>query len=237
MVEVVPPVDGGVELVAAVARLADFRWVVLTSVSGVRALAAALAGYAAELSADYSAEYSEDAAARPWPAGTEVMPVGPATAEAARLAGFATVAPPPVATARDLVAAFPKPDPDPGSGPVRVLAPLAELAGDTVEVGLQALGYDVERITAYRTAAPATAGAFDRRSIEAADAVTFFSPSAVERFVERYGPDVVPPVVVCIGPSTTARAAGLGLSATTQAEPHTGDGVVAALIDSLSRTR
>ncbi|MGB5759131.1 MAG: hypothetical protein WBM50_19625, partial [Acidimicrobiales bacterium] len=56
-----------------------------------------------------------------------------------------------------------------------------------------------------------------------------FSPSAVDRFVERFGIDGVPPTVVCIGPSTTARAAVHGLGGVITASPHTQPGVVGAL--------
>ncbi|MGI9598485.1 MAG: uroporphyrinogen-III synthase [Acidimicrobiales bacterium] len=204
LVEVKPSIDGGRALAEAAAVLSTYRWVVLTSTSGVRALADALGG-------------------KTWPDGVAVAPVGPATEAAARAAGFTTIAPPPTATAHNLVASFPV-----SHGPAdrQVLAPLAELAGDTVVAGLTAKGYRVRRVTAYRTADPGETGPAD---LTAADAVLFFSPSVVDRFLARFGSSAVPPVVVCVGPSTAARAGERDLAGIVTASPHTEAGVVDAV--------
>ncbi len=219
LVEVAAPTDGGRALGAAVAGLPDYDWVVLTSVNGVQSVGRVLDG-------------------RPWPAGVSVAVVGPTTAEAARSAGLPVDLVPGVATAAALVDGFP-PAPSPtGPGSGRVLAPLARLADATVEQGLTAKGWRVDRVEAYRTAAPA-----DERSPEAPDgdlhdavdedldhhldAVAFFSPSVVDRWVDRFGPAGA--VAVCIGPSTAARARDRGLRRVVMATPHTEDGVVAAL--------
>ncbi len=211
LTEVLAPVDGGVALRRAVTELSSYRWVVLTSVNGVQALRNAIAEVvAANPNAD-----------RPEPMA--VAPVGPATERAARDAGFTVINPPTVATAESLVASFPAPD---GQRSDRVLAPLAELAGDTVVDGLSAMGYSVDRVTAYRTAAPA--GSIEP-GVEGADVVTFFSPSAVDRFVERFGRSGVPGIVVCVGPSTSARAVEHRLAGVVTASPHSAAGVVAAV--------
>lgn len=209
LVEVAPPGDDQ-ELVAALDRIDGYRWVVLTSVNGVEAVRRVLG-------------------ATDWPPGTEVVPVGPATAAAARAAGMLSVDPPPVATAAALVEAFTATDRH--ADGIDVLAPLAELAGSTVEDGLRAKGYRVTRVTAYRTVAPETTDE-DRTRLAAAreaDAVTFFSPSVVDRFP----PELTPPVVVCIGPSTAARVAERGLAEPIVASSHTQAGVVEALVDAL----
>ncbi len=213
LVEVLPPPDER-ELVKAVESIAGYRWVVLTSVNGVEAVGRAMGG-------------------TQWPAGTDVVPVGPATAAAARAAGMSTVDPAPVATAAALVEAFPPADGSPGT--VDVLAPLAELAGPTVEDGLGGKGYRVTRVTAYRTAAPDLTGE-DRGRLDAArgaDAVAFFSPSVVDRFPS----DLLPSVVVCIGPSTAARVTERGLAEPIVASSHTEAGVVKALVDVLGAGR
>ncbi len=259
LVAVLAPDDGGRALAAAVRNLADYRWVVLTSVNGVEAVRSALAG-------------------APWPAEVLVAPVGPATAAAARSAGMAVGPVPETATAAALVDGFaPTGTARSGSGdtassggrdtassggrdtasggrdterdrpripgPPRVLAPLAELAGATVVDGLRAKGYRVDRVTAYRTAAPtgdadrSPDGGPDPASVAAADAVTFFSPSAVDRFVRRFGPEGAPETVVCIGPSTTERAASHGFERLVAASPHTEAGVVDALCSALATGR
>lgn len=210
LTEVIGPTDGGAALTDAAHRLGDYRWVVLTSANGVEALAATLAD-------------------RSWPNGLEVAAVGPTTAAAAREAGMPVALVPAEATAAALVEAFPMAD---EGGSNRVLAPLAELAGPTVEDGLTASGWQVDRVEAYRTITPD--GAPDRDAAWTGDdragtldAVTFFSPSAVERWAARFGPN--PPLAVCIGPSTGDRARVRGFDAVV-AEPHSEDGVLAAVV-------
>ena len=215
LVAILAPSDGGEALARAVASIDDgtVAWVVLTSVNGVDALAAALATGRGD---------------RRWPDRVEVAAVGPATAAAARAAGMTVGIVPPEATAGSLVEVFPN------HGPTalrrRVLAPLAELAGSTVEDGLRAKGWSVERVEAYRTGAPSGPGpdAPTVARVSTADAVTFFSPSVVDRWIAQFGP-AAPPVVVCIGPSTAERARDRGLTGVVMARPHTEDGVIEAL--------
>lgn len=205
LVEVAPAGDGGAALAAAAADLERYHWVVLTSANGVRALVDALDG-------------------RPWPPGPAVAVVGPATAAAARSAGLPVDLQPAEATAAHLVADLPA-----GHGPV--LAPLAELAGPTVVDGLTTKGWRVDRVEAYRTVAPATdAGGATGATRPEVDLVTFFSPSAVDRWVDRFGSSATPgPPAVCVGPATAARAERRGLAPIVVADPHTEAGVVAAV--------
>ena len=205
LIEVVGPTDGGRALAAALAELGRYRWVVLTSVNGVRSVVAARSD-------------------RRWPADVSVAVVGPATAAAARSVGLPVALVPDEATAAALVEAFPcagadadaepdvegDPDPHPDAGagdPVgrRVLAPLAALAGDTVTTGLTARGWLVDRVDAYRTVIPEVSPG---QAVGVAggriDAVAFFSPSVVDRWVDRFGVGV--PFAACVGPSTADRA-------------------------------
>lgn len=237
LVEVLAAHDGGRALAEAMARLPDYRWVVLTSVNGVEAVARALGE-------------------RAWPDGVTVAPVGPSTAAAARSAGMTVGPTPSIATARSLVDEFADWDGTGGRRGRRVLAPLAELASSTVVDGLTAKGYVVDRITAYRTAAPTDGSTWFPDSVESgaeplapgtvdtardlargvagADAVAFFSPSAVDRFVQRFEVPCRPPTVVCIGPSTAARAVDHGFDGAITALPHTEAGVIAALVAALA---
>jgi uroporphyrinogen III methyltransferase/synthase len=63
-----------------------------------------------------------------------------------------------------------------------------------------------------------------------ADAVTFTSSSTVTNFCDLFGAEWVPPVVVSIGPITSASARELGLVVDAEADPHTIDGLVAAVV-------
>ena len=56
--------------------------------------------------------------------------------------------------------------------------------------------------------------------------VTFFSPSAVDRWVDLLGPGALAATAVCIGPSTAARARARGFTTVVTADPHTEAGVV-----------
>ncbi|MEZ5412473.1 MAG: uroporphyrinogen-III synthase [Acidimicrobiales bacterium] len=252
------PADGGAALRAAAARLDRYAWVAVTSAAGAGALLAALtpgsptgappgpahghddAGDApgppgtAEPAAPHPARRA--GADAPWPPGVRVAAVGPATAEALRRAGVEPDLVPPTATAADLAAAFPPaPAPAAGGSAARVLAPLAELAGDDLVEGLRAKGWTVDRIDAYRLAEPPPlpAGAALPDGLVGADAVAFTSPSVVDRFCDRFGPALVPPLVACIGPRTAARAGQRGLAGLVTAEDHTAPGLVAALVAAL----
>jgi uroporphyrinogen-III synthase len=68
----------------------------------------------------------------------------------------------------------------------------------------------------------------------AVDAVTFTSASTVLGFVRAGGPELLGaaasrPFVVCIGPVTADQARASGLPVDAEADPHTIDGLVAAL--------
>lgn len=204
LIEVVPPQDGGAALDRAVARLGRYSWVLLTSANAVAALRRVVGD-------------------RPWPPGPMVATVGPATTTAAHEAGI------PVALARsggtglDLAAQLPAPPPGGGS----VLMPVAELAGPEAVEHLARAGWDVERVTAYRTVAPSHPPEL-ASAARGADAVLFTSPSTVDRYLEALGGSV-PPIVVCIGPTTTARAERRGVAVAAVADDQSDAGLVAAL--------
>jgi uroporphyrinogen-III synthase len=176
-----------------------------------------LAGY------DWVAYTSANAVSRVHPTGaTRVAAVGPATAAAVAERGAHVDLMPAEAVAEALVAAFP-------DGPGRVLVPQAERARATLVEGLRAKGWSVDVIDAYTTVSIRPPDAHVARA-RAADAITFLSASATE----AWPTDAVPPVVVCIGPVTAAAAAERGMQVTAVADPHTIDGVVAALAKALA---
>ena len=208
---VAEPDDGGAALKAAAAG-GGFDWVVLTSANAAERFVAALGGQRLH-------------------AGAKVAVVGPATA-AGLGAGLevALVAQP--STAEGLVAQMPAPEPG-ASGGGRVLYPRAEAARDVVVDGLEAKGWQVDDVVAYRTvvATPedgATAEAFDAAS--RADVITFASPSAVAFYLELAGIRPLAPTVACIGPVTADAARRAGLTVSVVADEHSAAGLVAALI-------
>jgi uroporphyrinogen-III synthase len=155
--------------------------------------------------------------------GMRVAAVGTATRDAL---GRAADLVPQISSGAGLVAEFP-----PGSG--RVLLVQGDQASDLVSDGIRAKGWQVERVVAYRTVSssvPAELAAAARH----ADAVTFTSGTTARGFVEAVGLDCVPPVAVSIGPVTTAAAVSLGIHIARTADPHTIDGLVAAVCEALS---
>ncbi len=90
----------------------------------------------------------------------------------------------------------------------------------------------VDEVVAYRT----VAGDPSPEALDAAgraDAVAFTSSSTVERAIELLGPGRMPPVVVTIGPVTSATARSAGLTVAAEAHPHTIEGLVEAVVAAL----
>ncbi len=68
------------------------------------------------------------------------------------------------------------------------------------------------------------------------DAITFTSSSTVDNFCDAVGPLGEPqPVVISIGRVTSETARTRGLRVDVEADPHTIDGVVEALVRNLGR--
>lgn len=200
---------GDVDLVAPLAR-AD--WVAFTSPNAVAAVTSRL----------------RDARAFGGGPSTRIAAVGPGTAAA--LAAFGVVAD--LVPARNLAEGLVEELPD---GPGRVYLPQAADARPVLADGLRAKGWTVDVVSAYRTV-PAPLDARTRSLAAAADAITFTSSSTVTNFVAAAGADAVPPVVVSIGPVTSATARDAGVAVTAEADPHTIEGLVAAVLRALGRS-
>ena len=210
MIEVGDPDDGGAALAAAVADAGSYDWLVLTSPNGVERTMA----------------HVPDARAL---AGVRVAAVGTGTAGA--LARHRVVADlvPESFVGEGLLDAFPAPP----AGGGRVLIARAAVAREVVPDRLRAAGWTVDVVDAYRTrATEVPPGLAD--AVAAADAVTFASSSSVTNLVEAVGADRIPPVVVSIGPVTSETLRASGLAVTAEADPHTVDGLVAALLATLA---
>ena len=111
-----------------------------------------------------------------------------------------------------------------------MLAPLNEAAPDTLTRALEAKGYAVDRVDAYRmvpTDDPAPDGLAD------ADAVLFTASSQVDGFVERFGSESIPPLVACIGPATAATAAAHQMMAIVQPATPNIAGLIEVVVGSL----
>ncbi len=212
----------GPALESAVAVMADYGLVVLTSVNGVDALFDALAARGRD--------------ARALSAAATVVAIGPATAE--RLAGRGVRA--------DVV-----PERFVAEGVLEALAdvPLAgaralvaRAAGSRPELvdGLERMGARVDEVLLYE-AVPEPADPVVVAEALGADYITFTASSTVRAFAgllgegERERLAAGGPRVVSIGPVTSATAREQGLRVDAEAAEHSIPGLVAALLDDASR--
>ncbi len=203
------PDDGGAALADAAARLGSYDWVAVTSPNGARRLLAAC----------------RDARAF---GPARVAAIGPGTAAALAEGNVVADLVPDRFVAEGLLEAFP----DPPAGGGRVLLARATEARDVLPETLRERGWDVDVVAAYRTVRGRPTDA-ELASLARADVVTFTSSSTVVNFLAAT--DVVPPVVACIGPITAATAREHGLDVAVEAEVHTIDGLVDALVSRLGR--
>ena len=197
-----------------VPSLANYEWLVFTSANGVRAFFD-----------DGLAPAGLDARAL---AGVHLAAIGPGTAQALRARGLRADLVPERFVAESLLEAFPSPS-APGA---RVLLARAEVARDILPEGLTERGYAVEILPVYRTRPATPDPALVARVAEGRfDAVTFTSSSTVDNFCSQIDPLPDPlPLVVSIGPVTSATAAKRGLRVDAEAEQHTIDGLVTTLL-------
>ena len=206
MIELAPPEDGGAGLRRSLDRLEEFSWVVFSSVPAVEHVLDAL-GDAGPLLERRIAAVGRVTAARLFREGLDVALVAEKE------------------TAEGLTESFP-----PASAGERVLIPQASAARPALADGLARRGYLVEAVEAYRTVhlPPTPEGA---AAAARSDAVVIASPSAIEAFSEAYGTDLLPPVVVSIGPVTTRAAGRLGVHVDREARDASAAGIVAALVE------
>ncbi|MDF1502402.1 uroporphyrinogen-III synthase [Roseisolibacter sp. H3M3-2] len=207
-VEIAPP-ESWAALDDALARVATFDWVALTSVAAVEAVA--------------------DRLGRTLPYGVRVAAVGAATARAARERLGRVDLVPATQTADELAEAVP------GARGARVLFPAADRARDALPAVLKARGALVERVVAYRTlpASPdALTAAAPADAAGTLDAVVLASPSAAQAVARACGAPLREPRgprIVCIGPATAQACAQLGLAVSAVAASPSDDALVGAL--------
>ena len=209
-IEIRDPADGGAALAAAVGRLGAYDWVVLTSSNGARRLL------------DAVRDRGRDARAF---AGARLAAIGPGTAEALAGANLAVDLVPPRFVAESLLDALPAPSATGG----RLLLVRAAVARDVLPEGLRSKGWDVDVVEAYRTE-QAPLAEEQAAAVAAADVVTFTSSSTVVNLLAAMAGGSIPPVVAAIGPITAATAREHGLAVDVEAEVHTIDGLVDALV-------
>jgi uroporphyrinogen III methyltransferase/synthase len=190
----------------AIAGLARYKWVILTSQNAV------------EIFWDALRQAKLDARAL---AGIKVGSIGPATYLALADRGVVPDVMPEQFVAERLLDAVR----DQGNvRGARVLYAAATGARDTLPNGLEALGAIVDRVPLYSSVPDGEGAAAlrDRLLAGQADAVTYTSASSVNAFVDAVGADAASRVpAVTIGPVTTAAARARGLEVVAEASIST----------------
>ena len=224
LIEIVPVSDPAATA-AALAELAHYDAVLLTSANAVTALAREIT-----------------AAGRDFSHVRSALCVGAATAAAARDAGLPVASLRPARSdAEGLLEAVL------GAGPVagfRFLWPCAEGARPVLPEGLRAAGAQVDALPLYRSAVPAALAAADLRASLAAgafDVLTFASPSAVRHFADLLDGEARAAsertIVAAIGPVTATALSEIGLPAQVVPERPDADTLVRALAAERARRR
>jgi uroporphyrinogen III methyltransferase/synthase len=152
--------------------------------------------------------------------GVKVAAIGPATAQALRDRGILADAVPAEAVSESLLAAL---------GDVagqRVLVATAEGARDVLPDGLRGRGAHVDVVHLYRTVPEPV----DAEAVRSADLVTFTSSSTVQSLAAALGDrDLDGLRAASIGPVTSAALREHGIEPAAEADPHTVEGLVAAV--------
>jgi uroporphyrinogen III methyltransferase / synthase len=161
-------------------------------------------------------------------AGLRVAAIGPGTARALRERGIEPDVVPGRAVAEGLVEAL-------ADVPVDSAWIVRAKEGRSVlRDALLERGADVTETVLYETVAePLSAAA--REAAAGADYLLFASGSAVRFFAAAAGEDALRgPRIASIGPATSAELRALGVEPALEADPHTPDGLIAALVEDVA---
>lgn len=214
MIAFEPPVDPD-PLERALDRWEEYDWVVFTSPRGVLWVARALV-----------ARGSDPERCPP----TRLAVVGPSTGAAARGVGWEPQLVPKRFDADGLIEEIDRRG-ERFSG-ARVLLPVADVARDTLAMGLRDRGAHVDVVIAYRSAAPETIEEGLIMGLLASTSptlVTFTSPSAARHLLDLLGAAVLGVPAAAIGPVTAEAARGLGYRVVAVPDHHTLDGLSGAV--------
>jgi len=202
---------------AAIAEIQRFDWMILTSAQAVRSVVKRCD----ELKLGLIRSESK----------LQIACVGPVTAEAARQAGlpvgYVAETHTGAALAEELGTRLAE---------AKVFLPRSDRANPDLPLALKRHGAEVGEVIAYRTLRPT---AVDERNLNqiangAADAVLFFSPSAVHHFAELFGGEQFRALqdklaITAVGPVTEKALRGAGLQRTLLADDTTSAAVIEAL--------
>ncbi|WP_459909525.1 uroporphyrinogen-III C-methyltransferase [Desulfotomaculum defluvii] len=203
----------------AIADVRSYRWVIFTSVNGVK---------------NFFQRMSENKKDIRDLSDVRLCAIGPKTREELENRGLAVDYVPGEYRAEEIVEGL-KGKVLPGD---RILLPRADIARKLLPQALEEMGAQVHEVVAYRTVLGDGNAAAIRESLANGDinVVTFTSSSTVQNFVKLIGEEGLPQlmdkvVVASIGPITSNTARKLGLRVDVEAKEYTIDGLVQAITD------
>ena len=202
---------------AAITQIEQFDWIIFTSAQAVRAVMKRIGELKKQLIRTGSS--------------VQVAAVGPVSAEAARQAGFPLEYIAETHTGMDLAEELGK-----RLEGMRVFLPRSDRANPDLPVALRRLGAEVQEVAAYRTLWPTEIDQRKLRNIAdgEADAVLFFSPSAVQHYIELFGGEQLRAMqeklgIAAVGPVTAKALREAGVSRIVVAADTTAAAVIEAL--------
>ncbi|MFZ5595602.1 MAG: uroporphyrinogen-III C-methyltransferase [Bacillota bacterium] len=216
-ISIVEP-DDYTPLDRALSSAGNYRWIIFTSVNGVKYFFDRMFGLGMDI---------RDLG------GIKICAIGPKTKEALERMGIRVEYVPSEYRAEEIAAGL-KGKIKPGD---RILLPRADIAGKDLKDLLGQEGAVVDDVTAYKTVAGDGNSDYIKNLLQngGVDIITFTSSSTVRNFVKMIG-DPKPSEllkgvrVACIGPVTAETAAQSGLKVDIVAEKYTIDGLVEAIL-------
>jgi len=211
----IQPPEHSAPLGLAIAHLADYDWLIFTSVNGVRCFLEHL---------DRSPHDLRLLKAK-------ICAIGPSTRRAIEELHLKVDLMPAEYIAESLVAAFASVE----LQGKRILLPRAAVARDVIPTELSKLGAQVEVVEAYRNVIPEHASAraheiFSRD--KKPDWITFTSSSTVDNTIAVAGREVLDGIrIASIGPVTSSTVRKHGLAVDAEAKYYTLDGLIQALLE------
>ncbi len=215
-IKIEPPEDPA-PLDQAVSEISSYDWVIFTSANGVDAFFGAL---------DRAGLDSRALA------GVKICVIGPGTAARLEQFGLKKDAQPGAYKASEITGTLAGLEDLSGK---KILCPRADIAPKELITDLESRGAQAVDIAAYRTvgATPAPEALEELFADGGPDWITFTSSSTVTNFVNAVGLDRLKAStasLASIGPVTSETIRGFGLEPGVQADPHTIDGLIEALL-------
>ena len=208
----IQPAPDYAALVAAIAHLPEYHWLIFTSVNGVRFFLDRLDASKADLRS----------------IGGKLCAIGPATREALERFHLKVDVMAEEYVAEGLLRALGEFD----FSHAKVLIARAAVARDILPEELRRRGAQVDVVEAYRTVPPADLAEHARMVLDAKpDWITFTSSSTANNLIAACGAEALRGVrVASIGPVTSSTLRAAGVEVAKEANPHTIQGLVNRII-------